>query len=93
MDPCSHGIGCRLEGIKKGAVDTYNGTGLMNGSKESQSKPGQSRALKRGTAYSLWYGTNLTAVEKILRALHRGGTGLESDPLLGFHTLGARGAI
>ena len=75
MDPYSHGIGCRLEGSEKGAVDTYNGTGLMNGFKGSQSKPGQSRAPKRATAYCLWYGTNLTAVEKILRALHRGAKG------------------
>lgn len=51
------------------------GTGLMNGSMDKQSKPGPSHVPKGGTAYSLWYGTDLTAVENILRALDRGVKG------------------
>jgi hypothetical protein len=51
------------------------GTGLMNGSMKRQSEPGES-GPKGGTAYLLWYGTKLTAVE----SFGSRANGLESTP-------------
>lgn len=42
MDPFGHVLGSGLSVMSEnGGVDTYNGTGLMNGSMDKQSKPGQ----------------------------------------------------
>jgi hypothetical protein len=52
-------------------VDTYNGTGLMNGSMDGQSKPGSTRS-EGGHSLLVVVWREPTAVEKILRPLIAG---------------------
>jgi len=85
-DPLAYvlGSGLSLSAVrgKNGVVDTYNGTGLMNGSMDGQSKPGNTRS-EGGHSLLVVVWREPAAVEKILRTLDR-GAGLESDPLLCF---------
>jgi hypothetical protein len=56
-------IGFRFEArSKNGVVDTYKGDRIDERMHERAKYPGQSRS-KGGTAYLLWFGTKLTAVE------------------------------
>lgn len=86
-------IGFRLEGSENGVVDTYNGTGLMNGFMDNQSKPGQSRVSKGGYSLLVVVWHQLDRRRENSESFGSRGKGLESDPLLAFHSFGARGAI
>jgi hypothetical protein len=86
-------IGFRLEGSENGVVDTYNGTGLMNGFMDDESKPGQSRVSKGGYSLLVVVWHQLDRRRENSESFGSRGKGLESNPLLAFHSFGARGAI